>query len=163
MPSELSLEEMVAAAADALHASVAARVDGAAVLATLKEHGVFSYENLGDSLTGAAAEPLLDALLRSAPLIFFTRMWALYYAEFVGVPRGLADAEEQAILNEQMRADENTLALRVAARLAAPRQLRPRAARVPVAARSPRKGKKRSQSSEPPATAAAARRRSAAP
>ena len=111
MTSELSLDEVVHGVVATLPPQVAARCDTAALLATLEQHGIASYEDLGDSLIGKMKQPLRAALLDSAPLVFLSQLLATYYDGSRGVPRGLPD-EEQAKANEEWwRAHHNTIAV----------------------------------------------------
>ena len=80
MTSALSLDEMIGGVMAALHPLAAERCDATALLTTLEQHDIFSYEDLGDVLIGKAAEPLRAALLESAPLIFVSKLMELCYA-----------------------------------------------------------------------------------
>lgn len=161
MTSALSLVEIIGGVVAALHPLAAERCDVAALLTTLEQHDICSYEDLGDVLIGKAAEPLRAALLDSAPLIFLSKLVELYYYGYRGVPRDLP-YEEQAKADEQWwRAHNNTVAVFTAAQrrhlIAQPRILRS-TARV---GGSPSKSsaKHAEKAPEPPTTVAAKRRR----
>ena len=51
-----------------------------ALLTTLEQHGVSSFEDLGDSLIGEAAEQLRAALLASSSQFFVQAVEDLYYS-----------------------------------------------------------------------------------
>ena len=87
-----------------------------ALLTILEQHGVSSYEDLGDSLIGEAAEQLRAALLASSSQLFVQALEDLYYSGYRGVPRGLPDEEQAKADNEWWRAHDNTVAVHVAAR-----------------------------------------------
>ena len=134
MTSELSLDEVVHSVVAELPPTVAARCDVFTLLTTLEQHGIASYEDLGDSLTGKAAPPLRAALLTSAPLAFLSVLVALYYKNYRGVPRGLPDEELAKANEEWWEAHDNTTAVLAAAHVQ--QQLeRPRILRSAVRAR----------------------------
>ena len=128
MTSELSPDEMVHGVLATLPPQVAARCDVCTLFATLEQHDIASYEDLGDSLSGKAAQPLRAALLTSVPLVFLSQLVALYYDGYRGVPRGLADEELAKANDEWLKAHQNTTAILAEAQhrqqLERPRMLR---------------------------------------
>jgi hypothetical protein len=75
MTSALSLDEVVAGVVAALHPQAAARCDATALLNILEQHGIFSYEDLGDVLIGKAAEPLRLLCSPQRRWYFFRSFW----------------------------------------------------------------------------------------
>ena len=161
MTSALSLGEVVGGVMAALHPQAAECCDATALLTTLEQHNVCSYEDLGDVLIGKAAAPLRAALLKSAPLIFLSKLVELYYKDYRGVPRDLPH-EEQAKADEQWwRAHNNTVAVFAAVQrqqlIEQPRILRSAARAGGSPTKVPALGA--GKASEPPATVVAKRQR----
>jgi hypothetical protein len=161
MTSALSLDEVVAGVVAALHPQAAACCDATALLNTLEQHGIFSYEDLGDVLIGKAAEPLRVALLASAPLVFLSKLLELYYIGYRGVPRDLPDEEQAKADDEWWKAHGNSVAVFAAARrqqlLEQPRILRSAVRVGGSLINSP--AKRARKAAEPPPTLVAKRQR----
>ena len=115
MTSALSLDEVIGGVMAALHPLAAERCDTTALLTILKQHDIFSYEDLGDVLIGKAAEPLRAALRDSAPLIFLSKLVELYYNDYRGVPRDLPHEEQAKADDQWWKAHNNTVTVFAAA------------------------------------------------
>ena len=162
MTAAISLTEVVGGVVAALHPEAAARCNVAALLSTLEQHCIFSYEDLGDALCGEAAKPLRAALLASAPLVFLSKLVHLYYNGYRGIPRDLPDEEQAKADDNWWKAHDNTISVIAALRqqtfMEQPRLLRSSARAIANPSHSPSKRSRKSP--EPPPTEEGKRQRS---